>query len=72
MTAAVANGRGHDVERRVGDVLADLPLDRDLGATRDVDVLDDFLVRVLEVLGQRVGGLVHVVVGVEDRIVEDA
>ena len=38
----------------------------------DVDVLDDVLVRVLEVLGERVGGLVHVVVGVEHREVEDA
>ena len=38
----------------------------------DLDVLDDVLVRVVEELGERVGRLVHVVVGVEDREVEDS
>ena len=58
------------VERRVRDVVADLVLDRDLGAPVHLDVLDDALVLRREVLRERVGRLVHVVVGVEDEVVE--
>ena len=45
---------GHHVERRVGDVLADMPPDHDLGAASHVDVVDGPLVPVGQKLGQRV------------------
>jgi hypothetical protein len=63
-------GRRHHVERGVGDVLADLAAHHDLGATIDLDVLDRLLVLLREELRERLTGLVHVVVGVEDREVE--
>jgi len=63
-------GLGDDVERRVRDVLADLAPDGDLGAAPDLDVLDGAPVLVREELRERVPGLVEVVVGVEDVVVE--
>ena len=63
-------GSRHLLEGRVGDVVADAPLHRDLGAALDVDVVDHALVPTGEELRQRVARLVHVVVGVEDREVE--
>ena len=56
---------GHHLERRVGDVLADVAADHDLGATADLHVVDDALAVVREELGQRFLRFVHVVVGVE-------
>ena len=61
---------GHDVEGGVRDVVADLAADDDLGAAPDLDVVDGALVAVGQELGERVLGLVEVVVGVEDREVE--
>jgi hypothetical protein len=63
-------GRGHDVERRVGDVVADLTAHDDLRAAVHLDVVDDAGVGVGDELGQRLTRLVHVVVGVEHREVE--
>jgi hypothetical protein len=65
-------GPGDDLERRVGDVLADGALDDDLGAAPHLDVVDHALVPVREELRQRVPGLVHVVVGVEHLEVQRA
>jgi hypothetical protein len=62
--------RRHPLEGRVGDVLADLALDRDLRAPVGLDVLDDAGVLGREELRQRIRGLVHVVVHVEDRELE--
>src|SRR5262249_33671964 len=61
---------GDDLERRVGDVLADLAPHDDLGATAHVHVVDRASVPIGQVAGQRVTGLVEVVVGVEHRNVE--
>jgi hypothetical protein len=58
---------GDDFERRVRDVLADVPAHHDLGAAAHLHVVDDPLAVVREVLGQRFLRLVHVVVGVEHR-----
>ena len=58
------------VEGRVGDVVADLASDHDLCAAMDVDVVDGALVLRREEFGQRIGSLVQVVVGVEDREAE--
>ena len=58
---------GDLLERRVGDVLADVAAHHDLGATADLHVVDDVLALVREELGQRFLRLVHVVVGVEHR-----
>ena len=55
------------LEGRVGDVVADLAPDHDFGPAVDVDVVDGALVLRREELGQRIGSLVQVVVGVEDR-----
>ena len=44
---------GHDVEGRVGDVVADLAADDDLGPALDVDVVDGALVPVGQELGER-------------------
>ena len=44
--------------------------DDDLRAAVDLDVVDDVLVAVGQELGERVLGLVEVVVGIEDREVE--
>jgi hypothetical protein len=63
-------GGGDPLEGGVGDVLADPALDGDLGAAPHLDVLDDARVALGEELRERVPGLVHVVVGVEDRKVE--
>ena len=63
-------GAGHDVEGGVGDVVADLAPDDDLRAALDLDVVDGALVAVGQVLGERLLGLVEVVVGVEHRDVE--
>ena len=65
-----APGRSHAIEGRVGDVVADLALHRDLGAALHLDVVDDPRVRLREVLRERLLRLVHVVVGVERREVE--
>ena len=59
-----------DLERRVRDVLADLAAHDDLRAAPHLDVVDRALVPVREVPGERVLGLVQVVVGVEDEEVE--
>ncbi len=61
-------GLGDHRERGVGDVLADLPADRDLGPTVELHVLDRVLVRLRQEAGQRVLGLVEMVVRVEQRI----
>jgi hypothetical protein len=61
---------GHDLEGRVGDVLADRSLDDDLGAALHLDVVDDLLVTLGEELRERLTGLVEVVVGIEDRDVK--
>jgi hypothetical protein len=58
---------GDDLEGRVGNVVADLPPDRDLGAPVDLHVLDVVLVLLGQELGQRLRWLVEMVVGVEDR-----
>src|SRR5262249_34540530 len=63
-------GPRDDLERRVGDVVAHLVAHHDLGATADLDVVDDVLAVVRQELGQRLFGLVEVVVGVEHRIRE--
>jgi hypothetical protein len=60
-------GTGHLFERRVGDVLADVPAHHDLGAAADLHVVDDVLALVRQELGQRFLRFVHVVVGVEHR-----
>ena len=64
----LGTGPGDDLERRVGDVVADDVADHDLGPAADVDVVDDALAVVRQELGQRFFGLVEVVVGVEHRI----
>ena len=58
---------GDHREGRVRDVVADLAADRDLGAAVDLHVLDDVLVLLGQVLGQRLWRLVEVVVRVEQR-----
>jgi hypothetical protein len=60
-------GLGDLLEGRVRDVLADVAAHHDLGATADLDVVDDVLALVGQELGQRFLRLVHVVVGVEHR-----
>jgi hypothetical protein len=60
-------GPGDDLERRVGDVVADVTADDDLGAAADLHVVDGALAVVGKELGQRLLCLVHVVVGVEHR-----
>ena len=62
--------RGDDIEDGVGDVLADLVLQRDLGPAIDLHVLDHALVALRQVLREGLGRLVHVVVGVEDQVVD--
>ncbi len=59
-------GTSHYLERRVGDVLADVAAYDDLGAATDLHVVDDVLALVWQELGQRFLRFVHVVVGVED------
>ena len=63
---------GHDLERRVRDVLADLAPDHDLRAAPHLDVVDRALVPIGEMAGERILGLVEVVVGVEHREVAHA
>ena len=63
-------GPGDHLEGRVGDVVADDVAHHDLGAAADVDVVDDALAVVRQELGQRLFGLVEVVVGIEHRIGE--
>src|SRR6185369_1189601 len=50
------------------DVVADLVAHHDLGATPDLDVVDDVLAVLRQELGQRSLGLIEVVVGIEHRI----
>ncbi len=57
---------GDDLEGRVGNVVADLAADRDLGAPVDLHVLDVVLVLLGQVLGQRLRRLVEVIVRVEE------
>ena len=59
-------GRAHPLERGVGDVLADLAPHHDLGAALVVDVIDQASVGVGQVFGKGLGGLVHVVIGIEN------
>jgi hypothetical protein len=61
-------GPGDHLEGRVRDVVADLVAHHDLGAPTDLDVVDDVLAVVRQELGQRLFGLVEVVVGVEHGI----
>ena len=61
-----------DLEGRVGDVVTDRVADDDLGPPMDIDVVDDALAVIGQELGQRLFGLIEVVVGVEHRIVEIA
>jgi hypothetical protein len=63
-------GAGHDLERGVGDVLADPAPDDDLRPAPHLDVVDRPLVAIGQELRQRILRLVHVVVGVEHRDVE--
>ena len=63
---------GDDVERRVGDELADRPLDDDLRPPPHLDVVDGTLVAIGQVTGERVLRLVQMVVGIEHREVERA
>jgi hypothetical protein len=60
-------GLGDDREGGVRDVVADLPLERDLGTPVDLDVLDDVLVLLGEVLGHRLRRLIEVIVRIEQR-----
>ena len=66
----LSTGSGHHVEGRVGDVLGDGVLDGDLVAAVDLHQLDHVLVLGRQIAREGVRLLVHVVVGVEDRIVE--
>jgi len=61
-------GSCDDLEGRVRDVIAHLVTHHDLGAAPDLDVVDDVLAVVRKELGQRLFGLVKVVVRVEHRI----
>ncbi len=66
-------GRGHHLEGRVRDVVADTwPLTAIFVRPLHLDVLDQPLVLGRQELRERVGGLVHVVVGVEHREIEDS
>ena len=67
---AVASRHSNLPERGVGDVLADLVPDGELGAAMDIDVLDNSLVLPGDELGESVPVLVEVVVGVEGRVGE--
>ncbi len=60
------------LEGGVGDVLADLPADRDLGTAVDLHVLDRARVLLGQVPGERVLGLVQVVIRVEQRVGQHA
>ncbi len=64
----LAAGRSHAGEGGIGDEVAYLVLDGDLGAIPDVDVLDDAVIRGRKKHRQGIPVLVHVVVGVEHRI----
>ena len=55
-------------EGGVGYEVADLVLERDLGAIVDLDVLDDALEFARDEFRQGIGVLVHVVVGIEHRV----
>jgi len=57
---------GDDLEGRVGNVVADLAADRDLGAPVDLHVLDEVLVLLGQELGQRFRRLVEMVIRVKD------
>jgi hypothetical protein len=58
-------GPGDDVERGVGDVVADPATYDNFGAPPYLDVVDGSLVPLREVLRQRVPRLVQVIVGIE-------
>ena len=58
---------GDDLEGRVGNVVADLAADRDLGAPVDLHVLDEVLVLLGQELGQRLRRLVEVIIRVKER-----
>ncbi len=59
--------RGDLIEGRVGDVLADLSQGGDLGAAVHLDVADRAVILGRQELRQRIAGLVHVVIAIEDR-----
>ncbi len=63
-----STGRRDAGKGRVGNEVADFVLERDLGAVVDLDVFDDACVFRWDELGQGVGVLVHVVVGIEHRV----
>src|ERR1700741_5130191 len=58
---------GDDLEGRVGNVVADVAADRDLGTPVDLHVLDEVLVLLGQELGQRLRRLVEMVVRVKER-----
>ena len=66
--AAVAPGDRDPVERRVRDVLGDVIPQREFGAAVHLDVLHRSLVLRRKELGERVLGLVQVVVGIEGLV----
>src|SRR5207244_5039065 len=66
----LGSGRGDLVERRVGDVLADLTEDGDLRPPVDLDVADGPTELRGKVLRQRLSRLVEVVVRIEDASLE--
>jgi len=59
---------GDPCKRRVGNHMADVVLDDELGPAIDLDVADLSAVLFRQVLRERVLGLVHVVVDVENRV----
>jgi hypothetical protein len=60
------------VKGRVGNVLADLSADDDFGPAPHVDIVNGAPVPVRQIFGQRLAGLIEVVVGVEQRDVQRA
>jgi hypothetical protein len=60
----------HDVERGVGDVVADLAADHDLRPAVDIDVVDNAFIARWQVPREGLAGLVHVVISVEDGEIE--
>jgi len=63
--SAWADSSDH-LEGGIGDVLGDLTPDRDLRTAAHLHVLDSALILLGQVLGQRLLGLVQVVVRVEE------
>lgn len=62
-----AGGGGDPFERRVRDEVADLIVDHQPGLPAHLGVLHRIAITLREVPGERLGCLVHVLIGVEDR-----